>query len=192
MPWKDPEKRRAAQRRRAQTPAEKERKRAWYQAHKAQQRAKQLTRRAANREAYLAYMGAYNAAHREERRAYGKRYRETHREERRIYQRAYHKAHPEVVKASFHRRRAQQAAAGKNDLTAHQWKEIKAHYDHRCVYCGRKMSRLTMDHILPLSKGGEHTFTNIVPACKACNDRKYTGAPLVPVQPLLVLPTGGR
>jgi len=187
MPWTDPEKRRAYQRRRAQTPAEKERKRQWYQTHKAQHRARQVARRAAHREEYLASMRAYNAAHREERRAYGKRSRETHREERRLYQRAYHKAHPEVVHASYQRRRAQQSQAGKNTLTSTQWRSIKEHYRYTCVYCGRRMKRLTMDHILPLSKGGEHTFTNIVPACKACNRKKYTGPPLIPVQPLLLL-----
>ena len=46
-----------------------------------------------------------------------------------------------------------------------------------CHYCGRKFppSELTMDHIVPLSRGGHSTKGNIVPCCKACNnEKKYT------------------
>ena len=46
-----------------------------------------------------------------------------------------------------------------------------------CHYCGGKFppSELTMDHIVPLSRGGRSTKGNIVPCCKACNnDKKYT------------------
>lgn len=74
-----------------------------------------------------------------------------------------------------------------NDLTTEQWRTIKAHYGHHCVYCHRKMQRLTMDHVLPLSQGGSHTFSNVVPACPSCNSRKSDGPPPSPVQLLLVI-----
>lgn len=43
-----------------------------------------------------------------------------------------------------------------------------------CYYCGRKFppSQLTMDHIVPLIRGGKSTKSNIVPACKECNNKK--------------------
>ncbi|MGD8387386.1 MAG: HNH endonuclease [Desulfobacteraceae bacterium] len=43
-----------------------------------------------------------------------------------------------------------------------------------CHYCGRKVGRenLTMDHLVPLIRGGRSTKGNIVPACKECNSRK--------------------
>ncbi len=43
-----------------------------------------------------------------------------------------------------------------------------------CNYCGRKFpqSELTMDHIVPLSRGGRSERINIVPACKECNNKK--------------------
>jgi 5-methylcytosine-specific restriction protein A len=43
-----------------------------------------------------------------------------------------------------------------------------------CYYCGRAVGRrdLTMDHIVPLSRGGRSTKGNLVPACKMCNNRK--------------------
>lgn len=57
-------------------------------------------------------------------------------------------------------------------LTRKQWQEIKEAHNHTCAYCGRKMERLEMDHIIPLSKGGIHTAANIVPACRTCNAKK--------------------
>ncbi|WP_022853858.1 HNH endonuclease [Thermodesulfatator atlanticus] len=43
-----------------------------------------------------------------------------------------------------------------------------------CYYCGRKFkpSELTMDHLIPLSKGGKSVRENLVPACKECNNKK--------------------
>lgn len=42
----------------------------------------------------------------------------------------------------------------------------------KCAYCGSKNERLTMDHILPKSRGGKTTFENCVAACKKCNNKK--------------------
>ncbi len=43
-----------------------------------------------------------------------------------------------------------------------------------CYYCHRKVGRenLTMDHIVPLSRGGKSKKGNVVPACKECNNKK--------------------
>jgi 5-methylcytosine-specific restriction endonuclease McrA len=43
-----------------------------------------------------------------------------------------------------------------------------------CHYCGKTLSpgQLTMDHIVPLVRGGRSTRGNVVPACKQCNSRK--------------------
>jgi 5-methylcytosine-specific restriction enzyme A len=43
-----------------------------------------------------------------------------------------------------------------------------------CHYCGKtfKPDDLTMDHIIPLSRGGRSEKLNIVPACKECNNKK--------------------
>jgi 5-methylcytosine-specific restriction endonuclease McrA len=44
----------------------------------------------------------------------------------------------------------------------------------RCHYCGKKFepSELTMDHILPVARGGKSTRGNCVPCCKTCNSEK--------------------
>ncbi len=43
---------------------------------------------------------------------------------------------------------------------------------YRCQYCGRDSAHLTLDHIIPRSRGGKHSWTNLVSACAACNRRK--------------------
>jgi 5-methylcytosine-specific restriction endonuclease McrA len=42
----------------------------------------------------------------------------------------------------------------------------------RCVYCGNGGSRLTLDHVVPRSRGGESVWENVVTACAPCNHRK--------------------
>ena len=59
-----------------------------------------------------------------------------------------------------------------NTLTAAEWREILEKHDHRCTYCGKQLERLTMDHVIPLSRGGHHVRENVVPACRSCNSRK--------------------
>ncbi len=43
-----------------------------------------------------------------------------------------------------------------------------------CYYCNSEVGKahLTMDHVVPLSRGGKSKKGNIVPACKACNNKK--------------------
>ena len=52
-----------------------------------------------------------------------------------------------------------------------------------CHYCGGKFDRdlLTMDHIVPLARGGKSTKGNLVPSCKPCNSNKkyYTPAEII-------------
>ncbi len=49
-----------------------------------------------------------------------------------------------------------------------------------CFYCGRPTParELTMDHIVPLARGGRTTKGNVVPACKDCNNRKKSLLPM--------------
>ena len=42
----------------------------------------------------------------------------------------------------------------------------------RCVYCGSGGGRLTLDHVVPRSRGGESVWENVVTACAPCNHRK--------------------
>jgi 5-methylcytosine-specific restriction endonuclease McrA len=42
---------------------------------------------------------------------------------------------------------------------------------HSCQYCGSR-KKLTLDHVIPRSKGGQHTWDNVVTACERCNGTK--------------------
>ena len=42
----------------------------------------------------------------------------------------------------------------------------------RCVYCGNGGGRLTLDHVVPRSRGGESIWENVVTSCAPCNLRK--------------------
>lgn len=50
----------------------------------------------------------------------------------------------------------------------------------RCHYCGGQVApnELTLDHIVPLIRGGHSTRGNCVPACKACNSAKQSLLPI--------------
>ena len=56
-------------------------------------------------------------------------------------------------------------------ITNQQWNEILRVYNFQCAYCGIK-GNMTIDHVVPLSKGGEHCIENAVPACIECNRAK--------------------
>jgi 5-methylcytosine-specific restriction enzyme A len=49
-----------------------------------------------------------------------------------------------------------------------------------CHYCGSKVAYrdLTMDHLVPLARGGRSTRENLVPSCKQCNNLKKSMLPL--------------
>jgi 5-methylcytosine-specific restriction endonuclease McrA len=42
----------------------------------------------------------------------------------------------------------------------------------RCVYCGSSSGRLTLDHVVPRSRGGDSVWENVVTACSPCNLKK--------------------
>ena len=46
----------------------------------------------------------------------------------------------------------------------------------QCQYCGRR-DKLTVDHVLPKSRGGRDTWLNLVAACTSCNNRKGNRTP---------------
>ena len=48
---------------------------------------------------------------------------------------------------------------------------------HTCQYCGYKGEQLTLDHVLPRSRGGGDTWENLVTACVRCNVKKATEPP---------------
>jgi len=57
------------------------------------------------------------------------------------------------------------------DLTAEEWEEIQVSQDYKCAICGKELP-LQKDHIIPVTKGGGFTKSNIQGLCISCNARK--------------------
>jgi len=51
-------------------------------------------------------------------------------------------------------------------------REVFARDQYTCQYCGTRTHDLTLDHVVPRSRGGAHTWENVVSACRTCNHRK--------------------
>jgi len=59
---------------------------------------------------------------------------------------------------------------------------------HTCQYCGYTGDKLTLDHVMPRSRGGGDTWENIVAACVCCNVKKGSRTPQEARMPLRHLP----
>jgi 5-methylcytosine-specific restriction endonuclease McrA len=159
----------------------------YYAKNKSRIRAQALARYNANPERERDFSRRYRTKNRERANSVVRQWRRDNPEKAKAIGRAWAAANPEAVDACRKRRKALLRGATIRDLTADQWISIQFAFDHRCAYCGkRRKGRLTQDHITPLSKGGPHTASNVVPACQSCNSRKHTGPPLRPVQRLLI------
>lgn len=57
-------------------------------------------------------------------------------------------------------------------VTIGEWREILEAHEYRCAYCGEHSQYLGMDHVVPISCGGEHIPENVVPSCITCNQTR--------------------
>lgn len=124
--------------------------------------------KSANRTYLLQHYRAYNETHREERRTYNRSTR------RRQLARIWDKAHPEIGVDKQHRRRARKRNAPrieKIDRIA-----IIERDNWTCYLCEQVCTsqNVTLDHVIPLFRGGTHTADNLRVACSSCNSRKGT------------------
>jgi 5-methylcytosine-specific restriction endonuclease McrA len=66
-------------------------------------------------------------------------------------------------------------------------REVLRRDRHSCQYCGSTRN-LTLDHVIPRSKGGKHSWDNVVTACERCNSKKGDRTPEQAAMPLLRQP----
>lgn len=66
-------------------------------------------------------------------------------------------------------------------------REVLRRDRNKCQYCGATKN-LTLDHVIPKSRGGTHTWDNVVIACTHCNSRKGDRTPEEAGMPLRVKP----
>jgi len=121
---------------------------------------------------------AYCKAHQKEKAEYNRRYAAIHKEELRAYQVAYRKTERgreltrEHVKRRDHLKRQIAQIDPEAVLTYPQWTHILRLSKGRCYWCSGKTKRFEQDHVIPLSRGGLHTASNVVASCATCNRKK--------------------
>ena len=106
-------------------------------------------------------------------RAYTQRYKRDHPEWNRVRSAMYKRNHPDKVREQVNRRRAKWHGAPGRVTVSEFWKKCDTLL-WTCHYCGCVLDRTTatMDHVVPLSKGGTNFLDNILPACRSCNSKK--------------------
>ena len=67
-------------------------------------------------------------------------------------------------------------------------KNILRRDNYQCQYCGKKTHALTIDHVIPKSRGGADTWDNLVAACVKCNNKKGNRTPEEAHMPLIRKP----
>lgn len=78
---------------------------------------------------------------------------------------------PCVRRVQRRRRRAREHGA-RGSWTWSEFMRIARKFDYCCAYCGTKPERLDPDHVVPLSRGGSDSPSNLLPTCSMCNSSK--------------------
>lgn len=73
---------------------------------------------------------------------------------------------------SYGRNRRARKLNAEGTYSSSEWIDLCTKTGHRCLSCGAQGILLTVDHIIPLSKGGSNSISNLQPLCKACNSSK--------------------
>ena len=85
--------------------------------------------------------------------------------------RRYRKANRNRINERHRRRRHTKNENG-GSYTIQEWRELVEQTGNRCLCCGRTDKPLTVDHVIPVSRGGSSDISNIQPLCLSCNSRK--------------------
>ena len=144
----------------------------------------------ANTDYFREYRKTYYVAHKREilaqKRAYHKANAEALCEKSRIWRVEnperyrqqmcnWHSKHPGYKCIAWHRRRARIKGNGGNFTRAERL-AMEIAQDGFCAYC-KRLEKLTIDHIIPITQGGRHEAANICLACPRCNNSKNNRTP---------------
>lgn len=118
----------------------------------------------------------YYEENKEERQQHDKQYYEENKEKRQQHYQQYHQT-PQGQIVAFNnntkrRKREEEQGAG---INKEQWLEMMNFFNWKCAYSGKSLgvkNNRSIDHIIPLVKGGEHEVWNCVPMDKSLNSSK--------------------
>lgn len=96
---------------------------------------------------------------------------QSERERRRAYAIRYGQERPEVGRAARNKRKALKRNAGVFPVSGREWRRLCERHGNVCFYC-KAPEPLTMDHVIPIIRGGRHSIGNLIPACVSCNSSK--------------------
>jgi hypothetical protein len=77
---------------------------------------------------------------------------------------------PEKVQEEFTRYRTRKKQNGIFSIIKKDMRKLLA--TSNCFYCHTEMSKPTLDHVIPVSRGGQHSIGNLVASCGSCNSSK--------------------
>lgn len=92
------------------------------------------------------------------------------REERREQFNAWRRANQHRRVVERHKRRGILKDAGTFPIS--EWYELCAKHNNKCLRCGK--DEVTIDHVVPIARGGSNTIDNVQPLCQSCNSSKGT------------------
>lgn len=85
--------------------------------------------------------------------------------------RNWKKRNPENKRAYKHRKRLRLIDS---PFPLQEWKELLEFFNGWCPYCGEAEQKLSVDHVVPVVKGGTNDISNLIPCCISCNTLKHT------------------
>jgi 5-methylcytosine-specific restriction endonuclease McrA len=122
------------------------------------------------------YRAAYLAKFPDAENKAAQKYRDSNKDKVSVYQKAYRETtHGKQVHALAESCRRARKRNAKGQCSLSQWESRKAMWGGKCwlKLADCKIEGTTIDHVIPLSKGGTNWPANLRPACKSCNSRKH-------------------
>ena len=84
----------------------------------------------------------------------------------------YHQNHKELYRLIDQNRRMRKIGNG-GTYSVDEWQSLMILLGNHCLECWKNNIKLTIDHIIPISRGGNNFISNLQPLCKSCNCKKH-------------------
>ncbi|MZK53479.1 HNH endonuclease [Clostridium beijerinckii] len=124
-----------------------------------------------NKEYYANHRKQYYKENKEKESELMKKWRQNNLKKVARCSRKWARNNPEKTRIKNQRRVAKKKQLP-STLNEEQWINIKNYFNNRCAYCGKEL-HLEQEHFIPITKGGEYSSNNIIPACRSCNASKH-------------------